>query len=108
MNNKIYFGNNLSILEALPSASINLIYIDPPFNTGKSQTRTQIKTTRSDDGDRVGFLGNRYQTTKIDTKGYTDIFDNYLAFLEPRLIEAHRLLTSNGTLYFHIDYLPPF
>lgn len=104
MNNKIYFGNNLSILEALPSASINLIYIDPPFNTGKSQTRTQIKTTRSDDGDRVGFLGNRYQTTKIDTKGYTDIFDNYLAFLEPRLIEAHRLLTSNGTLYFHIDY----
>lgn len=104
MNNKIYFGNNLSILEALPSASINLIYIDPPFNTGKSQTRTQIKTTRSDDGDRVGFLGNRYHTTKIDTKGYSDIFDNYLAFLEPRLIEAHRLLTSNGTLYFHIDY----
>lgn len=104
MKNSIYFGNNLPILEALPSASFNLIYIDPPFNTGKSQTRTQIKTTRAEDGDRVGFLGNRYQTTKIDTKGYADIFDDYLAFLEPRLLEAHRLLTPNGTLYFHIDY----
>ncbi len=104
MKNTIYFGDNLQILQTLPSASIDLIYIDPPFNTGKSQTRTQIKTTRSEDGDRVGFSGNRYQTTKIDTKGYTDFFDDYLAFLEPRLMEAFRLLTPEGTLYFHIDY----
>lgn len=104
MNNTIYFGDNLPLLHSLPDASINLIYIDPPFNTGKSQTRTQIKTTQADDGDRVGFSGNRYQTTKIDTKGYEDIFDDYLAFLEPRLNEAHRLLTTQGTLYFHIDY----
>ncbi len=104
MQNTIYFGDNLPILQAIPSASIDLIYIDPPFNTGKSQARTQIKTTRAEDGDRVGFAGNRYQTTKIDTKGYTDIFDDYPAFLEPRLFEAHRLLAPNGTLYFHIDY----
>ena len=69
MKNTIYFGDNLSILETLPSESVSLIYIDPPFNTGKSQTRTQIKTTRAADGDRVGFSGNRYQTTKIATKG---------------------------------------
>ena len=102
--NKIYFGNNLPILQSLSSESVDLIYIDPPFNTGKSQTRTQIKTTRSENGDRVGFLGQRYETTEIGTKGYRDIFDDYLAFLEPRLIEAERLLASNGTLYFHIDY----
>ncbi len=104
MRNTIYFGDNLPILQSLSNESIDLIYIDPPFNTGKSQQRTQIKTTRAADGDRVGFLGQRYQTTKIDTKGYTDIFDDFLAFLEPRLVEAYRVLTAQGTIYFHIDY----
>jgi len=102
--NQIYFGDNLPILQSLSSKSIDLIYIDPPFNTGKSQSRTQIKTTRSVSGDRVGFLGQRYETMEVGTKGYRDIFDDYLAFLEPRMIEAERLLTSVGTLYFHIDY----
>jgi len=104
MENTIYFGDNLPILESLPNESINLIYIDPPFNTGKSQKRTQIKTTRSNRGDRIGFSGQRYETTEIGSKEYIDIFDDYLAFLEPRLVQAHRLLATNGTLYFHIDY----
>ena len=102
--NRIYFGDNLPILKSLSDESVDLIYIDPPFNTGKKQNRTQIKTTRSKDGDRVGFAGNRYDTTAVSTKGYNDIFDDYLAFLEPRLIEAVRVLSSHGTLYFHIDY----
>ena len=59
--NQIYFGDNLPILRKLPGESINLIYIDPPFNTGKHQKRTQIKTIRSDDGDRIGFSGIRYR-----------------------------------------------
>jgi site-specific DNA-methyltransferase (adenine-specific) len=104
MSNTIYYGDNLPILESLPDHSVNLIYIDPPFNTGKSQKRTQIKTTRSEAGDRVGFKGNRYETTEVVSRAYRDIFDDYLAFLEPRLVEAYRLLVSNGTLYFHIDY----
>jgi site-specific DNA-methyltransferase (adenine-specific) len=76
----------------------------PPFNTGKIQGRTQIKTIRTAHGNRVGFQGQRYETIKIGTKAYSDFFDDYLAFLEPRLIEAHRLLAPNGSLYFHIDY----
>ena len=104
MHNTIYFGDNLPILQALPNQRVALIYIDPPFNTGKKQTRTQIKTTRSEEGDRVGFSGRRYETTALGTRGYRDIFDDYLAFLEPRLVEAYRLLAPNGTLYFHIDY----
>ena len=104
MPNVIYFGDNLPILKSLPEESIDLIYIDPPFNTGKRQERTQIKTTRSATGDRVGFKGNRYATTEVSSKAYRDIFDDYLAFLEPRLLEAYKLLTPNGTLYFHIDY----
>jgi site-specific DNA-methyltransferase (adenine-specific) len=104
MNNKIFYGDNLPILKELPDTSINLIYIDPPFNTGKQQTRKQIKTIRSEKGDRTGFQGNRYDTISIGKQGYLDSFDDYLAFLEPRLREAHRILKSNGSLFFHIDY----
>ena len=104
MPNKIYFGDNLALLSKIGDSSVDLIYIDPPFNTGKSQGRTQIKTIRSDTGDRVGFQGQRYETIKIGTKAYSDMFDDYLAFLEPRLREAYRVLAPHGTLYFHIDY----
>ncbi|MEW5873000.1 MAG: DNA methyltransferase [Chloroflexota bacterium] len=102
--NQIYFSDNLPVLEKLADESVDLIYIDPPFNTGKQQARTQIKTVRSTTGDRTGFSGRRYQTIRLGTREYTDIFDDYLAFLEPRLEQAFRLLAPHGTLYFHIDY----
>lgn len=104
MTNTIYFGDNLPIMQSLPDESVDLIYIDPPFNTGKTQARTQIRTQRSENGDRTGFGGQRYETLKLGTRGYLDIFDNYLSFLEPRLEEARRLLKPHGSLYFHIDY----
>ncbi len=104
MTNRIYFGDNLDVLRALPSASVELIYIDPPFNTGRVQARTQVRTERSDGGDRTGFAGQRYATVKVGQKSYSDRFDDFLDFLEPRLQEAHRLLAPNGSLYFHIDY----
>lgn len=104
MKNKVYFGDNLPILQRLPDASVDLIYIDPPFNTGKSQSRTQISTQRSENGDRTGFSGRRYQTVKLGTRAYDDIFDDYLQFLEPRLQQAQRVLASHGSFYFHIDY----
>jgi site-specific DNA-methyltransferase (adenine-specific) len=102
--NRIYFEDNLAVLKNLPSASVNLIYIDPPFNTGKNQKRTQIRTQRSADGDRRGFSGRLYETIKLDSREYRDVFDDYLSFLEPRLLEAYRVLADNGSLYFHIDY----
>ena len=101
---KILFGDNLPLLQALPSGSVELIYIDPPFNTGKTQARTQLKTERDAAGDRTGFGGQRYRTVRLGQRAYADLFDDYLAFLEPRLVEAHRLLASDGSLYFHIDY----
>jgi site-specific DNA-methyltransferase (adenine-specific) len=104
MANQIYFGDNLPILQEMPSGSVDLIYIDPPFNTGKAQRRTQIKTVRSETGDRTGFQGQRYETTAIGSKSYADLFDDYLAFLEPRLRQAYRLLAPHGSFYFHIDY----
>ena len=104
MSNKIIFGDNLPILKSTASESIDLIYIDPPFNTGKVQERTQIKTVKDDNGDRKGFQGRSYRTVNIGNKAYKDLFDDYLAFLEPRLLEAYRILKPNGSLYFHIDY----
>jgi site-specific DNA-methyltransferase (adenine-specific) len=102
--NSIYFGNNLPILQSLPSESVELIYIDPPFNTGRTQARTQLQTVRAEDGDRTGFKGQRYKTVQIGKRAFSDEFDDFLAFLEPRLEEAKRLLTPDGSLYFHIDY----
>ena len=104
MTNRIYYGDNLPILQQMEPSLVDLIYIDPPFNTGKSQQRTQIQTTRSENGDRTGFGGRRYETTKLANRGYDDVFDDYLVFLEPRLREAYRVLSSSGSLYFHIDY----
>ena len=101
---RVVFAENLPVLQAMPEASVNLIYIDPPFNTGKVQTRTQITTVASDKGDRRGFQGRRYRTTNVGTKAFGDVFDDYLGFLEPRLEEAHRVLAENGTLYVHLDY----
>jgi site-specific DNA-methyltransferase (adenine-specific) len=103
--NKIYFGDNLPILREMRKESIDLIYIDPPFNTGKRQERTRIKTVHDpEDGDRVGFGGKTYRTKQVSTSGFDDEFEDYISFLEPRLNEAYRLLKSNGSLFFHIDY----
>lgn len=102
--NAIYLGDNAEILPQLPSGFFQVIYIDPPFNTGKSQTRLTLATVPDEGGDRVGFKGRRYRTELLNTSSYRDQFDDYLSFIEPRLREAKRLLTPTGTFYFHIDY----
>jgi len=100
----VHFGDNLEVLERFPDSSFDLIYIDPPFNTGKMQGRTQVKTVRDDDGDRTGFKGQRYRTVRVGMKAFADNFDNYLAFLEPRLEQASRLLRPDGSFFLHLDY----
>ncbi len=102
--NQVIFGDNLPVLQALPDQSIHLIYIDPPFNTGKKQARPQIKTIRDPNGDRTGFQGERYQTIHLGEKAFADQFDDFIEFIAPRMREAYRVLAPQGTLYFHIDY----
>lgn len=104
MRNTIIHGENLNILQVIPSNSIDLIYIDPPFNTGKVQSRIFSTTRRDDDGDRIGFGSNRYKVTEIGRSQYDDKFVDYIGFLKPRLEEAKRILTPRGSLFFHIDY----
>ena len=100
----IILGDNLDVLHTMPDGEFQLIYIDPPFNTGKAQSRTRIKVTPDANGDRTGFQGRRYKTQVVSASSYGDIFDDYLAFLRPRLLEAHRVLDEHGSLFFHIDY----
>lgn len=102
--NQILFGDNLELMGALPNESFSLIYLDPPFNTGKDQTRHTVSTTRSDVGTRGGFGGQRYDVVASGTTSYNDSFDDYLGFLGPRLAQCWRLLAPNGTLYVHLDW----
>ena len=100
----VHYGDNLTVLPTLRTGSYELIYIDPPFNTGYDQQRTRLRTVEDSSGDRVGFAGKRYRTEEIGSSSFADSFDNFMGFLEPRLREAHRLLTDEGALFFHIDY----
>jgi site-specific DNA-methyltransferase (adenine-specific) len=101
---QVILGDCATVLPTLPDASFQLIYIDPPFNTGKAQRRRTVKTVRDEEGDRTGFAGRRYATTEVSNRAYSDVYDDYLGMLEPLLHEARRLLTGSGTLYVHIDY----
>jgi site-specific DNA-methyltransferase (adenine-specific) len=102
--NRIVHGDNLPLLRELADGSVQMVYADPPFNTGRTQTRRTLATERAETGDRTGFGGRRYATTLVAESSYADAFDDYLGFLEPRLRELHRVLHDEGTLYLHLDY----
>ena len=101
---RIILSDNLPVLQAMSAESVGLIYVDPPFNTGKIQSRTRIRVTQDADGDRTGFQGTRYRTEVVGRSGYNDRHDDYMDFLLPRLREAHRILEPTGSFFLHIDY----
>jgi site-specific DNA-methyltransferase (adenine-specific) len=102
----VVLGDNADVLPKLPDESFQLIYIDPPFNTGGRRDRRTLRTTRedADGGDRTGFGGRRYASVETGRMSYPDTFEDYAGFLLPRLEEARRLLTESGTLYVHLDW----
>jgi site-specific DNA-methyltransferase (adenine-specific) len=104
VEDSIYLGDNMEVLPTLPDGSFQLVYADPPFNTGRAQTRRTLETVADTDGDRTGFKGRRYSTRLLEESSYRDSFDDYLGFLAPRLRELRRLLHPTGTLYLHLDY----
>lgn len=140
-------GDNLAVAATLPSASFTLVYLDPPFNTGRAQERQVVTARRAsitpedpksregaaaESGGSVeavgqvlrsygaeptqraepapvgevrhGFHGHAYERVRGMLRTYDDRFDDYGAFLMPRLEEAWRLLADDGTLYLHLDY----
>ncbi|MCY4581256.1 MAG: site-specific DNA-methyltransferase [Chloroflexi bacterium] len=102
--NRIVLGDNMDVLPSIETGAAALIYIDPPFNTGKEQRRERLRTVRDEHGDRTGFQGKRYRTVRLGAQSFGDLFDDFLSFLEPRLAEAHRILSPAGSFFLHIDY----
>ncbi len=102
---RVILADNLEALATVADESAALVYIDPPFNTGRTQSRKTLRTIRDEvGGDRTGFQGKRYRTVELDTSGYSDAFDDYLGFLEPRFREARRVLKPDGSFFLHVDY----
>ena len=97
-------GDNLDVMAQLPDESMQLVYLDPPFNTGRAQRRATTRSTRDPEGTHLGFAGTNYTRTIEALSSYDDVFADYWAFLAPRLIEAHRVLRDDGTLYLHLDW----
>jgi site-specific DNA-methyltransferase (adenine-specific) len=100
----ILLGDNLELLPAFADGAFRMIYLDPPFNTGRERSARPLRAVAAADGDRTGFGGRRYRTELLERSSYRDTFDDYLGFLEPRLRHAQRLLDAQGTLYLHLDY----
>lgn len=101
--NRVYHSDNLAVLKSMPDESVQLIYIDPPFNTGREQVR-KTRVSRPMESGTKGFAGKSYEQIVKSTLSYDDTFADYWHFLEPRLIEAKRLLKNSGTIYLHLDY----
>jgi site-specific DNA-methyltransferase (adenine-specific) len=97
-------GENADGLSRLPDGGFDLVYMDPPFNTGRAQARHTLAVAADRGGERVGFGGRRYRSRLLQSLSYDDAFADYMGFLEPRLARARELLAPHGTLYFHIDY----
>jgi site-specific DNA-methyltransferase (adenine-specific) len=101
---RVIQGDNLDVIRELPDGAFTLVYLDPPFNTGRSQARQSTTSVRSASGTIKGFKGQLYERIRGDLMSYDDQFDDYWSFLEPRIAEAWRLLADDGTLYLHLDY----
>jgi site-specific DNA-methyltransferase (adenine-specific) len=111
----VQFGECLAVLSRLPAGEADLIYVDPPFNTGRRRRQARVRSRLAGAGggetadgraapDRMGFGGKRYVDEVVGVRAFDDAHADYLGWLEPRLVEAHRVLARHGTLYFHIDY----
>jgi DNA modification methylase len=82
--NRLLLGDNLDVMRALDDASIDLIYIDPPFFTGREQRANGASEHAFDDA-------------------WRDI-DAYIEWLRERVAEMRRLLSHRGVLYVHCDW----
>src|SRR3954465_14213205 len=100
---EIILGDNAEVLPTLPASFAELIYIDPPFNSGRTQRRKRLRVTADAEGTRRGFGGRTYRVEQIGESSYADAFDDYRAFLMPRIAASLRCLTPDGSLFVHLD-----
>ena len=100
----IHLGDNLEILSTPDPGSVDLIYIDPPFNTGKARQQTRLKVTQDPNGDRTGFGGRRYKSEPLSVHGFNDAIQDFHGFLAPRIALGFQLLKPTGSFFLHLDH----
>jgi site-specific DNA-methyltransferase (adenine-specific) len=101
---RIILGDNADVLPRLPERFARLVYIDPPFNTGRRQKRDRMRVAESDGpGTRTGFGGRRYDVERLESGSYADRYGDYTAFLLPRIQAALRCMTPDASLVVHLD-----
>ncbi|MFF0909485.1 DNA-methyltransferase [Microbacterium enclense] len=131
---EIHHADNLDVTRTFADGTFTLVYLDPPFNTGRTRQKAVESAKWTPPADETpdaaapepvasplllpgkvdeeapapvvqrGFHGREYSRLRGDLRTYDDKFDDYWGFLEPRLVEAWRLLADDGTLYLHLDY----
>jgi site-specific DNA-methyltransferase (adenine-specific) len=100
---EIILGDNAEVLPTLPAGFAELVYVDPPFNTGQTQRRKRLRVKADASATRRGFGGRAYRVEQVSESSYEDSFDDYAGFLLPRLEAGLRCLTPNGSLFVHLD-----
>jgi site-specific DNA-methyltransferase (adenine-specific) len=101
---RIVLGECASVLPTLPRAFARLVYVDPPFNTGKTQKRDRMRVSATEGpGDRGGFGGRRYDVERVESGSFVDSFEDFEGFLLPRVEAALGCLTADGSLFVHLD-----
>jgi site-specific DNA-methyltransferase (adenine-specific) len=100
---RIIEGDNLEVLRRLPERCARLVYIDPPFNTGKRQRRDRMRVAVDGEGERMGFGGRRYRVERLISAAYEDRIDGYVEFLLARIEAALPRMTDDASLFVHLD-----
>lgn len=97
--NRVYWGDNLQVMSHLLKefrGKVNLIYIDPPFDS------------KADYKKKIDLRGKKAESdhTSFEDKQYTDIWtnDEYLQFMYERLMLCRELLKDSGSIFVHVDY----
>jgi len=99
----IVHGEALRELRRLPDGCADLVYADPPFNTGARRAGARLRVVADPDGDRGGFAGRRYRSEHVQGPGYEDRRADYTGWLRPRVEETRRILAPHGSFYLHVD-----
>jgi site-specific DNA-methyltransferase (adenine-specific) len=128
--NKLYYGDNLEVMRArIPDDSVDLVYLDPPFNSNRNYNVIFSKNARNGDGAsaQIQAFGDTWHWTTTTDQQYQEYVGGglpvavadalsafhlllgendamaYLVNMAPRLVELRRVLKPTGSLYLHCD-----
>jgi len=125
--NQLYFGDNLSVLrEHIPDESVDLIYLDPPFNSNATYNVLFKERSGEDSAAQITAFDDTWHWTLDSERAYQEVVTDgpdklgkllqamreflgqndmmaYLTMMAQRLAELHRVLKPTGSIYLHCD-----